>query len=63
MLIVRTVQCPYCGESFETTVDASGGGSQRYTEDCHVCCRPIVFSLAVGAEGNLLRLETQREQD
>ena len=32
----RTVQCPYCGEPFETAVDASSG-STSYIEDCQVC--------------------------
>lgn len=62
MIVLHTVQCPYCGESFETNVDPSGG-SQEYVEDCHVCCRPIVFSLAVDADGLLVNLETRREQD
>ena len=35
-----TVQCPYCGEQFETAVDLSAG-SFRYVEDCQVCCQPI----------------------
>jgi transposase-like protein len=34
--------CPYCGESIETTVDTSLS-SQRYIEDCPVCCRPITL--------------------
>jgi hypothetical protein len=34
------VQCPYCGESFDTTVDLSAG-SFSYVEDCQVCCQPI----------------------
>ena len=46
----RTVQCPYCGESFETAVDLSGG-STSYIEDCQVCCQPIEFSLEVDDEG------------
>ena len=46
----RTVLCPYCGESFETVVDVSGG-STRYIEDCQVCCQPIEFSLEVANEG------------
>lgn len=35
------VSCPYCGESISVWVDEGGGGSQRYVEDCSVCCRPI----------------------
>ena len=42
----RTVQCPYCGESFDTVVDLSCG-STSYIEDCQVCCQPIEFSLEV----------------
>lgn len=34
------VTCPYCGEVVEITLDASGGASQEYVEDCEVCCRP-----------------------
>ena len=33
-------QCAGCGEWNETSVDASAGNSQGYTEDCQVCCRP-----------------------
>ena len=35
-----SVQCPYCGERFETAVDLSAG-SFSYVEDCQVCCQPI----------------------
>ncbi|MEL7538422.1 MAG: CPXCG motif-containing cysteine-rich protein [Pseudomonadota bacterium] len=38
-LIFRTVQCPYCGEPVELTIDTSVE-SQSYIEDCVVCCRP-----------------------
>ena len=34
------VQCPYCGEAFETLADCSAG-SATYIEDCQICCRPI----------------------
>lgn len=59
---LRAVECPYCGESFETNVDASAG-DQEYIEDCQVCCRPIVFRLTADADGNVQDLETRREQD
>jgi hypothetical protein len=62
MIELRTVRCPYCGESFETNVDASGG-TQEYTEDCYVCCRPILFRLSVDEDGNLVALDTHREND
>ncbi len=55
----RAVQCPYCGEAFETVVDLSSG-STSYIEDCQVCCQPIEFSLEVGEEGTLASLEIRR---
>ena len=45
-----TVQCPYCGEQFETAVDLSAG-SFRYVEDCQVCCQPIELTSEMNDEG------------
>jgi hypothetical protein len=55
----RVVECPYCGESFETLVDTSSG-SARYVEDCQVCCRPIEFNLDVDHAGVLVAFSTLR---
>lgn len=54
-LQLRTVQCPYCGEPFETVVDFSSG-STSYIEDCAVCCRPIEFRLEVAGEAASLQV-------
>jgi hypothetical protein len=54
-----SVQCPYCGEPFQTLVDTSSG-STSYIEDCHVCCRPIEMNLEVGVDGVLTSLTPQR---
>jgi hypothetical protein len=35
-----SVQCPYCGQSIELVID-TGVGSQRFTTDCEICCRPF----------------------
>jgi hypothetical protein len=35
-----SIQCPYCGERFETVVDRPAGAFS-YVEDCQVCCQPI----------------------
>lgn len=35
-----SVQCPYCGEIVEVTLDPGGGSVQQYVEDCEVCCQP-----------------------
>ena len=55
----RLVECPYCGESFETPVDTSSG-SASYVEDCQICCQPIEFSLEVDPAGLLQSLSTVR---
>lgn len=34
------VNCPYCGEPVEITLDPGSGEHQEYIEDCSVCCRP-----------------------
>ena len=48
----KTVQCPYCGESIEVLIDCSIS-HQNYIEDCQVCCRPVIFDVTVGNEGEL----------
>lgn len=48
----KHVSCPYCGESIEVLIDLQEAGDQ-YIEDCQVCCRPIVFNIAVDSSGNL----------
>ncbi|MDY6920040.1 MAG: CPXCG motif-containing cysteine-rich protein [Pseudomonadota bacterium] len=44
------VGCPYCGEAIEVLIDASEP-EQKYIEDCQVCCRPIVFKVAMTPTG------------
>jgi len=56
------ISCPYCGESYETIVDLSAG-SQRYVEDCAVCCKPIELALRVGENGELLEVSTATDRD
>jgi hypothetical protein len=53
------VQCPYCGESFDTTVDVSAG-SFSYVEDCQVCCQPIELVGEVDDEGALAGVAANR---
>ncbi len=54
-----TVECPYCGESFETLLDLSAG-SASYIEDCTVCCQPIEFDLQTDGAGKLLSVSAGR---
>jgi len=53
------VQCPYCGETFETSVDLSGG-SFRYVEDCQVCCQPIELVGEVDGDRTLVAVTAER---
>jgi hypothetical protein len=53
------VHCPYCGEAFETGVDASAGLS-RYVEDCQICCQPIEMELRVDENGAFTELIARR---
>ncbi len=62
MLETVGVNCPYCGEPFDTSVDCSAG-DQSYVEDCPVCCRPVEFRAAVGLESELLSLDVHRDDD
>jgi transcription elongation factor Elf1 len=62
MLDPITITCPYCGESFETSVDLSAG-SQHYIEDCAVCCRPIEVMLRVSEDGELTDVSTATDRD
>jgi hypothetical protein len=54
-----SVHCPYCGEGFETTADASAGPC-IYVEDCQVCCQPIEMELRVDEHGALDEILTRR---
>lgn len=55
------IDCPYCGESFETAFDASAGDAELI-EDCAVCCRPIVMRLTIDADGDV-RVRTRSENE
>lgn len=49
---VAWVSCPYCDESIEHLVDAGGGLSQEYVEDCEVCCRPWLVRVTIDGDGH-----------
>lgn len=53
------VVCPYCGEDITIIVDCSQD-EQSYTEDCSVCCRPILVQVQC-AEDELISVEVRRE--
>ena len=47
-----TVQCPFCGQSFDVGVDTTIA-DQRFTTDCEVCCRPFEITVEC-ADGEIL---------
>ena len=55
MEISETIQCPFCGQSFEVVIDTSVS-QQRFTTDCEVCCRPLEVSVE-SEPGKILSLE------
>jgi hypothetical protein len=60
--IVETfLSCPYCGEQISVMVDDSVA-EQEYTEDCQVCCRPMLVTVAVELDGSL-RVDSRSENE
>ena len=55
------VACPYCLEQIEIVIDATAG-SQAYTEDCEVCCSPILIRIRMEDE-RVADIEAIREND
>jgi len=49
-LETASVQCPYCWEYIEITVDCSIE-EQEYIEDCQVCCKPINLLVKITKSG------------
>jgi transcription elongation factor Elf1 len=45
--------CPHCGESISILLDLSVL-SQKFIEDCEVCCRPIEIKYEVGEDGEVV---------
>lgn len=55
------IHCPYCGEPTEILVDLSVP-SQRYIEDCAICCRPMVLGVTVDEQGDVA-VDVRHEDD
>lgn len=51
--------CPCCGEAIELMVDCSLA-EQTYTEDCQVCCQPMVVAIRID-DREAIHLEVQPE--
>lgn len=62
MLESSLITCPYCWESIEIDLDLSGG-TATYTEDCQVCCRPILVMLRVADDGEQFTVDVRAENE
>ena len=56
------ILCPYCGESFAISVDASAG-RQNYIEDCYVCCRPVTINIDINEQGEISSIDAKHENE
>jgi hypothetical protein len=56
-------QCPWCGEPIDLTIDSSVGPAE-YTEDCPVCCAPLVVRVEPAETGEpALLVSVARENE
>jgi hypothetical protein len=62
MLASVDCPCPYCGEIVELLIDRSVS-RQRYTEDCAVCCQPMVVIVVVADANEEPQVRVEREAD
>jgi transcription elongation factor Elf1 len=53
--------CPHCWERVSVLVDKSVSGTQRYVEDCEVCCNPLTLRIRV-EDHQLVDLEADAAQ-
>ena len=53
--------CPYCGEPNYVGVDPTAGSRQRFTEDCPVCCSPILFAIRIAQGGDAVVEVAERD--
>ncbi len=60
--MLKPVECPYCGECFETAIEPVDG-SQDYIEDCPVCCRPIEFHTESDPGEDTVSVAVRRDDD
>ena len=52
MLETSNQICPYCNEPIELVIDCSIP-IQTYTEDCQVCCRPMIVTAEISFNSDL----------
>jgi transcription elongation factor Elf1 len=53
----ESIQCPFCGQSFDLAIETNDG-SQRLIVDCEICCRPLEISVECEA-GEILSVDVR----
>ena len=53
--------CPYCGEIISLLIDSSIQ-LQEYIEDCQVCCSPILITIEITHNEDIL-INTRKENE
>jgi hypothetical protein len=52
--VVHPLLCPVCGEPDDVQIDLAAGKTQRYVEDCTVCCRPRTVTVDPDGLGGIM---------
>jgi len=53
--------CPWCLQENEVWVELPAGSDQTFTQDCAVCCRPVVIHCTVVKETGELAVDVEQE--
>lgn len=56
------IECPFCAETIGLLIDCSVE-RQQYTEDCQVCCSPMLLTIEIDPEGRISRVDAQQENE
>jgi transcription elongation factor Elf1 len=56
------IECPYCGESQAVNIELTMA-HQSYTEDCQVCCKPMILNIEVDYETEQVHIYAQQENN
>lgn len=54
------ISCPFCGETIGLLIDCSVL-QQQYTEDCQVCCSPILLTIEIDSDGHIVSVDAAQE--
>lgn len=55
------IDCPWCGETYQTHVDIGENG-QTMVEDCQVCCRPIELTFQISRTSGRVQVDVRRAE-